>query len=390
MKVLLISSSSGSHGGGEFYLNFLADGLVGLGCEVVALMSDGQHMNGLAEMMAGNCQVQRIPLTNTYHRKTRAIGSVLDWPQIRRIRQAIDEVAPDVVHLNKQCVDDGLGIVRAAKSAKVPAIATIHVTRSMSSLNASMGRIRDWVSRRVMQQAHLPIITVSKQSQSDWLLLDPQANVSVVPNGTSPTSTVQRCQIRQAWGVLDNQIALGTVARIEAQKNPMFLPRVIAELPGHVHMYWVGDGRLRDQLEAEIKRCGVEQRFHLLGWQDNAKDLLCGMDVFVLPSLYEGFPFAILEAMSAGLPCVVSDVDGNSESVANEKTGFVLPVNDHQGWVGRLLQLIEQPELRQSLGRAAERRFTAEYDVSVMAKRTIEVYQTAINDFAQPTARAEK
>jgi len=117
-----------------------------------------------------------------------------------------------------------------------------------------------------------------------------------------------------------------------------------------------------------------------LGWQDNAGDLLSGFDIFVLPSLYEGFPFAILEAMSASLPCVVSDVDGNSESVIHESTGLVLPVNDSAAWIAGLKRLIANPQLRQSLGSAARNRFDQEYDLSVMAKRTLEVYESLLAD----------
>ena len=387
MKVLLISSSSGSHGGGEFYLKFLADGLADLGCTVIALMSDGEHMDGLADMMAGNCQIERIPLVNTYHRKTRTIGSVLDLAQIRRIQDSINAIAPDIVHLNKQCVDDGLSLIKGAVSSGRPAVTTIHVTRSMKSLNAALGSIRDWISVKTMQQASLPTITVSERSSIDWQQLIPDSNVSVVPNGTPRLLTDARLTIRQRWGIKDDDIALGTIARIEEQKNPLFLPRVIAGLPNHVHMFWVGDGRMRAALEAEIDRLNVADRFHLLGWKDNAKALLPGFDVFVLPSLYEGFPFAILEAMSAGLPCVVSDVDGNGESVVDGQTGFVLPVNDFVHWTSRLQELIDQPSLRARFGGAALQRFEEEYHVSVMARRTIAVYKKVIEQHGSLTPK---
>ncbi len=110
-------------------------------------------------------------------------------------------------------------------------------------------------------------------------------------------------------------------------------------------------------------------------WQDQAKDQMCGFDVFVLPSLYEGFPFAILEAMSAGLPCVVSDVDGNGESVLHEKTGYVLPVSDTEQWVNSLQTLINTRNKRAEFGCAGFDRFQQEFDVSVMARRTMAVYE---------------
>lgn len=384
MKILLISSSSGSHGGGEFYLELLASGLVELGCEVITLMSDGSHMDGMAERISKFGDVVRIPLKNTYHRKTRVIGSILDRIQIAKIRSQIESIAPDVVHINKQCVDDGLGIVKAMQGSDIPCVVTIHVTRSMSQLGASMGKIRDWISLSVIRKSRLPIITVSERCGEDWKQIAGDANrVEVVPNGTTAASCENRDKFRRAWNISGADLVMGTVARIEEQKNPLFLVSILAQLPDHVHMVWIGDGRLRNELETEIEKHNVGERFHLLGWQDNAKQMICGFDLFVLPSLFEGFPFAILEAMSAGLPCVVSDVDGNGESVLHEQTGLVLPLNDTKKWQSGLQRLIDQPETRQQFGNAARARFDSEYDVSVMAKRTLEVYRRVAGNGSQ-------
>jgi len=376
VKVLLISSSSGSHGGGEFYLVLLAQGLVDLGCEVTVLMSDGSHMDGLNDMLSSSCAVERMPLINTYHRKTRVLGSVFDQSQIHRIYERIVQLAPDVVHINKQCVDDGLGILIASDRTQLPCVVTVHVTRTMSELRAIAGRLRDWLSRRVLRGSGIHFVAVSDRCRNELqAVLGADETVTAIANGTTPAATDARHKLRENWNLDLDQIVLGTVARIEEQKNPLFLVRVVAALPDHVHLVWIGDGRLRQQLEAEIVRYSLQDRFHLLGWQDQAKDQMCGFDVFVLPSLYEGFPFAILEAMSAGLPCVVSDVDGNGESVLHEKTGYVLPVSDTEQWVNSLQTLINTRNKRAEFGCAGFDRFQQEFDVSVMARRTMAVYE---------------
>ena len=376
----MISSSSGSHGGGEFYLAYLASGLVELRCEVTVLMSDGAHMEGLAKMISEICAVERMPLINTYHRKSRTIGSIFDRGQIRRVSDKILQLAPDVVHVNKQCVDDGLGVVQGAIRANLPMVTTIHVTRGMAELNAFGGRLRDWVAVNVLKQVSDPIVVVSNQCKQSWKELSGQSeNVVVVPNGTRPADGRSKESVRQEWGAKQGDVFIGTIARIEEQKNPLFLVPIVAALPNNVHMFWIGDGSTREQLESEISKHEVEDRFHLLGWQDNAKSLLSGLDVFVLPSLYEGFPFAILEAMSASLPCVVSDVDGNGESVVHNETGFVLALNDADQWSAHLLKLANEEMLRDQMGRAGRIRFDQEYDVSVMAKRTLDVYQRSVS-----------
>lgn len=379
MKILLISSSSGSHGGGEFYLVLLAKGLVGLGCRVTVLMSDAPQMRELEAMLLPICDVVRIKLTNTYLRRLRGVGEFVDRREVAGIKKAIDEVGPDIVHINKQCVDDGLSILSAAKANGVPTVATIHVTKSMASLKAFLGPVRDFLSISTMKQLDCPVIVVSEQSKYDWKCLVGSKPVFVVPNGTTAVGTESREAVRSRWAVASGDIVLGTVARIEAQKNPLFLPQVIAALPRNVHMVWIGDGRMRSALQSEINRHSLADRFHLLGWKENARDLLCGLDVFVLPSLYEGFPFAILEAMSAGLPCVVSNVDGNSESVVHQKTGMVLPVNDVQEWIDKLYQMVTQRQFAVRIGEAAKIRFEQEYTLETMARRTLQVYKAVLD-----------
>lgn len=379
MKVLLISSSSGSQGGGEFYLVLLAQGLVGLGCCVSVVMSDAPHMNELESMLLPICEVRRIKLTNTYRRRLRGVSEWVDRRELAGIKKAIEGFGPDIVHINKQCVDDGLNILTANSATGVPAVVTVHVTKSMASLNAFLGRVRDLISMFIVTRSAVSVIVVSEQSRRDWKRMVAKHPIFVVPNGTTAVCTDFRGSIRKRWSVSDENIVLGTVARIEDQKNPLFLPKVIAALPRNVHMVWIGDGRMRKELELEIARQSVADRFHLLGWQKNARDLICGLDIFVLPSLYEGFPFAILEAMSANLPCVVSDVDGNGESVIHEKTGLVLPVNNHERWVSELGRLVSERALIARFGAAAKIRFEQEYTLEAMAARTMRVYRNVLD-----------
>ncbi len=99
------------------------------------------------------------------------------------------------------------------------------------------------------------------------------------------------------------------------------------------------------------------------------------MDVFVLPSLYEGLPFVILEAMSASLPIVASRVDGMDQAVLDGETGFVMEIGDVEAWTSRLLRLVSDASLRKSFGEAARRRYTEKFSTLAMAQATCKVYQ---------------
>lgn len=384
MKIALVSSSSGSRGGGELYFHALATGLRQLGHNAQLAISADSHMDEFAELMAPCCDVIRFRYRNTYHRRTRVLGAVLDRQQSLSAAALFQSWNADILHINKQNLEDGLDLVSAAGRSRIPSVATIHVTRSMRALGAAGGALRDLLSRRALSRSRLPLIGTSAQCTRDlrrFLHSFPVELIHNVPNGAFPVATEERARIRKQWQLPKDAIVLGTLARIEEQKNPLFLCRVLARLPQKVHLVWVGDGRLRPELEAEIFRQGVSDRFHIDGWCDDARDRMSGFDVFVLPSVYEGFPFAILEAMSAGLPCAVSDVDGTRDAIETEINGLLLTVNDEANWTGALTRLVSDVNERLRLGTAARRRYEQEFSLEAMARRTVAVYEKVIAGF---------
>ncbi len=117
---------------------------------------------------------------------------------------------------------------------------------------------------------------------------------------------------------------------------------------------------------------------HLEGWRADARERLAGFDIFVLPSDYEGFPFAVLEAMAAGLPCVVSDVDGTREAVVESETGFLCKARDSEQWLGRLNKLASDGELRETLGTRGLERMRSHFSLEAMAAGTARVYDEVL------------
>src|SRR5260221_10317397 len=112
-----------------------------------------------------------------------------------------------------------------------------------------------------------------------------------------------------------------------------------------------------EAMTRQAEALGGANRVILPGWQHGARALVAAFDLFVLPSIYEGFPFAILEAMAAGLPCVVSDVDGVGEAVVNGLTGFVCPPNATEIWLDRIGRYLADRDIRQRSGTMARDRY---------------------------------
>jgi glycosyltransferase involved in cell wall biosynthesis len=381
MRVLLMSSSSGSLGGGEQYLVQLGAGLVKLGLEVETAMSEHERMDGLEKACSAFGKVTRIPYRNTYDRLLRVGGSVLALSTIKRTRDFFLAAKADVLHINKQNIEDGLDLLMAAKEAKMPTVSTIHIARSMTNLRSRGGFVRDWVSSRVLQRSPAHFITVARHCSEQLLQNCPVLNptcVHAVWNGVGAAPDADRQTIRSQWGAQPDDLVLGCMARLEQQKDPLFALELLRKLPPNVKLVWVGDGRLRADFERAVQNYGLGSRVRLEGWRADARQRLAGFDIFVLPSEYEGFPFAVLEAMAAALPCVVSDVDGTREAVIDGETGFLCQPRDTDPWLARIGLLLNDPPMRQRLGTEGLKRMSQYFSLEAMARGTLQVYEQVI------------
>ncbi|HTQ40763.1 MAG TPA: glycosyltransferase family 4 protein [Pirellulales bacterium] len=385
LHVLLASASSGSQGGGELYMAGLAKQLVAEGHQIDLVLSDHPRMDGLADMIGAEIRVHRIPYVNSYDRKLRVFGAVFSRRTVATMTKVFQTIRPDIIHINKQNVEDGLDLILAARRSGFPHVSTIHITHSMQSLNAVAGRLRDALTRRQLRTTGSHYLTtadagrveLSKYLQSQ----EHAATIHLVRNGVAPAPTADRAAIRQEWNCGPRDIVLGCVARIERQKNPLFLVELLSRMPENVRVIWVGDGRMRGELESAASRYGVSNRLRIEGWRSDARVRMAGFDVFVLPSEYEGFPFAALEAMAAGLPCVVSDADGIREAIIDGENGRLLPPSDMVAWVAAIEQAVADPPLRARWGAAALRRYQQHFSLEAMACGTAAVYRKVIAQF---------
>jgi glycosyltransferase involved in cell wall biosynthesis len=133
---------------------------------------------------------------------------------------------------------------------------------------------------------------------------------------------------------------------------------------------------LRDSLKAEAVRLGLGKNILFAGHQELSYDFINMMDIFVLPSLHEGIPMVLLEALALKRPVVASRVGGIPEVVSHGLSGMLVnPGNDTELAVG-LQQLIQDREVAASLGVAGRNRVEQEFDAALMAKRTATMYQS--------------
>lgn len=194
---------------------------------------------------------------------------------------------------------------------------------------------------------------------------------------------------RKALGVPPGVPLVGTVGRLHPPKTPLdwvrAAARVGAERPD-VHFLWAGRGPLGAPVRTEVEALGLSDRVHLVGHRDDVPGILQVLDCFVLPSRWEGFPLAILEAMGARLPVVATRTPGTAELVRHGESGLLVPVGDPVGLAQAILEFVNDRAKARRFGANGRRRVEEEFTFARMLRGIMRVYEEtwAIGQGANP------
>lgn len=205
----------------------------------------------------------------------------------------------------------------------------------------------------------------------------PPERVSVVRNGVETAAPARdRVAVRSELALGDAVTAI-IVARIDGMKGHDTLLeawRSVSTAAPQALLLVAGDGAERPAMEALARRLGVADSVRFLGFRPDVPDLLAASDIFVLPSLSEGLPLSVLEAMAAGLPVVASDVGGVPEVVEREQTGILISSRDAAALGAAIARMAGSPKLRSAMGSAGRQRAQAEFSFDAMRRRYGRIY----------------
>jgi glycosyltransferase involved in cell wall biosynthesis len=265
----------------------------------------------------------------------------------------------------------------AALLARVPALSTIH-GRSYAS-----ERTRRVLAYRALRRLGIPIIAVSEDLAGflAQALKLARSSLAVVHNGIplpplvpAAERTARRAAARSAIGVPADGPLLVAVGNLYPVKDHATLLRAFAQLPG-ARVAIAGRGEEEARLRELAAELGLSDRLHLLGLRDDIETVLAAGDVFVQPSLSEGLPLAVLEAMAASLPVVATRVGGVAEAVEDGETGYLVPSADPAGLAAALRRVLEASDRGAAFGALGRRRAETEFSVAVMADRYRALYR---------------
>lgn len=386
-KVLLVISSL-SPGGAENHLLNLCRYLVSVSCvpAVLTISEKRTPIRGLLE--SEGVEVIDFPLDS--------LAGLLRPRKLASLRRIAAEARPHVIHAHLYHGEVVASI--ASILTGVPMVATRH------SAGLEFGGTRKWITR-ILCGRRVLVIAVSAEAAGEAVRLGtPKGRVETIPNGVDterfrpldPSRRRARREefIKRHFGAPQGEdgLLIGTLGGLKKVKNlPVFI-RMIPVLKAawkdgapRARFVMCGEGPERRELEDLSRRLGLGADIAMPGFVGDPEELLPLLDIFVLPSITEGAPMALLEAMACGIACVASGVGAIPSILGGESgtgggldaVGIVVKSRDPEGFAGAVLQLAADEAQRRALGERARSRAVSDFGLDAWGRRTLNVYEKA-------------
>lgn len=212
----------------------------------------------------------------------------------------------------------------------------------------------------------------------------PRTKFRLIPNGVDPfvvAGSPSREEFLKSLGLPPDARLIGAIGRLWPQKRVkdlIWATELLVNVHKNAYLLVIGDGPQRHSLERYRFLVRCEENVRFLGERSDVPAILPHLDMVCLASSYEGQSNAVMEAMSAGLPVVASDIPGNRELVLEGVTGFLVPVGDRGEFARRMNRLLGDPTLARTMGAAGCVRMRDEFSVAKMVERYATLYREIV------------
>lgn len=354
----------GKIGGGESHLLTLLQHLPLSEVQpVVVALSDGEMMQRLQEL---GIKGYVVPSPYPFNPKIRG-----------RMKEILIEEKIDLIHTHG--ARSLSNIYRPARQLHIPLVHTVHGWSFHDFMPAWKKKLRIWGEEFLCNKASVTI----NVSQSDKEIGETSFGLkrAVVVNNGIDLRLYQPGKgsgLRSEFNIPEEALVIGFIARFIHDKNPLPLLRAFARLKKsfpQLYLVMTGDGPARIETEQEAQRLGVSESTRFPGFRTDIPNLLGGMDIFCLPSIKEGLPVSLIEAMAMGAVPLATAVQGCTDVITHEKDGWLVPLADTENSLYHgLMTLLSDPGLRQRLSSEAIQTVQQRFDAVEMTLKIKEIY----------------
>lgn len=361
MNIALMLESDGP-GGAEKVLVYLAEGLRERG-HAVFPVGPADGCGWLAAQFR----------ERGFSPETFAVTRRFDPSCVRGLGQLFKQRSIDVVHSH----EFGMAVYGGVASAisRRPHVITMHGGRYYDSNSRRRAALR-WALR--FSRAGVAVSRATRAHIEESLGL-PSGSLHVVYNGMH-FDPGDRSLVRAELGLADDALLIVAIGNLYEVKGHAYLIRALKRLGsvsvGSPHLAIAGRGEEEGALRSLTTELGIDDRVHFLGFRDDVKDILAAADVYAMPSLSEGHPLALLEAMFARKAIIASAVGGIPEVVSSGETAVLVPPGDSEALAAALPELLANSKLRTRLAEAAHRHAQSRFSVQAMAEEYERIYAT--------------
>lgn len=297
-------------------------------------------------------------------------------PALRRImrERGIDLVHTHLYHAN-------LYGRLAAHREGIAAVASVHNTYKKRKWYRHL--INRWLAGKTFvvtagsEDVKRDLLTIDRLSPKKVVRLPNCIDLSRVETSITPA------EAKQHFDFAATDLVIGTVGRAEEQKGHIFLLEAFSQLrqrpDGHrLKLLLVGDGRQLPYLKEYAERLGISADVRFPGNITKLAEVYRAMDIFAMPSLWEGLSLAMLEAMAAGLPMVATEVGGARDVLGDSQWGLLIPPHDASALAAAIGRLLDDPAAAAHLAAAGKARVHANYSVAALTDQLSGLYRAAL------------
>ncbi len=195
----------------------------------------------------------------------------------------------------------------------------------------------------------------------------PRRKITVIANGLEAEKynvEIDKERKKQELGLPKDKIIIGCVARLRKQKGHKYLVSAFAKLAKkneHVFLVFIGDGSEKKNIEQQLNELSITEKIIFLGNRNDIPEILKVIDIFVLPTLFEGMSNALLEAMASGLPIIATNIPENKELISDEKEGLLVSTRSSDSIATAMEKLIKNKVYCQNIGKNAKEKINSDF-----------------------------